>query len=151
MRVALIFLCTLYFACTPSRGEDESGVIMCIHDMGLDMNKILAYVKKETTEGAELYGCLLACILQKKNAMVDNKLQTSVIETYIADVFEDDENEKETILQHTRNCIQQAENDDKCVAARQFVECTKGHLSRTNLRKVVGKALSIPFTASKKR
>ncbi|KAK1134671.1 hypothetical protein K0M31_007451 [Melipona bicolor] len=137
MRIAVILFCILYFACTqcgakPSRA-DESGIITCIPDMGKEFDKDMFLLNNETTEENELNGCRLACILEKKDMMVDNKFQTSVIEEYIAEVFDDDENEKEIMLQHTHHCIDQAENDDKCVAARQFVDCTKEQLDLRNV------------------
>ncbi|KAK1134672.1 hypothetical protein K0M31_007452 [Melipona bicolor] len=132
MRIAVILFCILYFACTPSRA-DESGIITCVPDMGKEFDKAMSLLNNETTEGNDQYRCLLACILEKKDMMVDNEFQASVIEEYIAEVFNDDENEKETMLQHTHHCIHEAENDDKCVAARQFVDCTKEQLDLRNI------------------
>ncbi|XP_043521452.1 uncharacterized protein LOC122534663 [Frieseomelitta varia] len=138
MRIAVIFLCTLYFACTLSRADKFGDIITCIQEMDLKLENVLSLMNDETAEGKQQYGCLLACVLQKKDAMVGNTFKISVIENYIAKFFDNDD-EKETMLQHINHCISQAENDDECVAARQFIDCSKEHLDHMDLRKVLEK------------
>ncbi|XP_031775616.1 uncharacterized protein LOC100865293 [Apis florea] len=102
------------------RCDDTDDITLCLEQENLTFDDVNSLIEDKSERTIRKRGCIEACLLHKLALMNGNIFDIEKFDVYLNEIRE---NQKENIRNVIRQCINNAESQDKCWAAQKFTTC----------------------------
>ncbi|XP_006608619.1 uncharacterized protein LOC102678956 [Apis dorsata] len=122
MKIIVFLLCIIYCALVRA----DMIAILCSQKAGFNLSDLKSIYEDKSEEQMKKLGCFEACLFQKVNLMDGKTLNAEKLEARIRELTPD--NFTEDVHEIIEHCIKEAADDDECIVARKYTDCTIEHM-----------------------
>ncbi|XP_006608618.1 uncharacterized protein LOC102678829 [Apis dorsata] len=116
--ILLFTLCIVSYVMV--RCDHVDDLTLCLEQENLTFDDINSLLEDKSERTIRKRGCIEACLFHRMALMNGNIFDMQKFDIYLNEM---EDNQKEDILKVIQQCVNNAKNEDKCLAAQKFTKC----------------------------